>query len=417
MYFLVLPAVLIAFATLFMPSTAHAFSPPHLMDDGVFDNNATMNSAQIQAMLDGTDGRLANPASVCLKNFQTPNFHFDGTAWHYGDITTTDVNDANYSHRWISSYGPNMIPAAQAISLASQQWGINPQVVIATLEKEESLISGSACEAWRYNSAMGYGCPDSGGCNPKYVGFTRQLLWGTWQLKFSKERSIGNVAWDGDGDITYVGYMTQGTWKRCATCAANYYDGGAILDGQRIVLETGTTAALYSYTPHLGQSFPGIFEKWFGSVLTVCGANEVPLAQVQRLYNPKTFENFYTPYQCEANAIISKLGFQAAGAAFNTTASTIPGSVPVYRLYSPAVKSHLWTASGEDITFAVTKLGFQIDGLAFYAAPNVPTGVFPVYRLYNPTTYQHFWTQSQTEAAFVAQKAGYRLEGTGFFSQ
>ena len=416
-YLLALPTLLVSFAIALMPSSVSAFSPTRLMDDGVFDNNATMNSAQIQAMFAGSDGKLP-VGSACLKSYQTPNSHFDGTVWHYGDITTTDTTDTvNYPHRWIVSDGPNMIPASQAIAQASQQWGMNPQVLISTLEKEESLVSGTACDPWRYTSAMGYGCPDSGGCNPKYAGFTRQLLWGSWQLKFNKERAHGNVSWDGDGEITYVGYMIQGTYKRCATCATNYYDGGAILDAQRIVLETATTASLYTYTPHLGQSFPGIFEKWFGSVLTDCNQNEVAMPQVQRLYNPVTYENFYTAYQCEANAVISKLGFVASGSAFNTTSSTMPGAVPVYRLYSPATKTHLWTASSDDITFAVTKLGFQIDGLAFWTAPSAATGIFPVYRMYNPKTYHHLWTLSQAEVSFVTQYAGYRLEGTGFYSQ
>jgi hypothetical protein len=400
----------------FIPGAASAFTPTRLMDDVVFNNNATMNQAQIQAMLDGTDGKLTAP-STCLKTYQTSNFFFDGTAWHYGDVTTTDTADPNYPHRWIASYGPNNIPAALAIVQSAHQWGMNPQVLIATLEKEESLVSGTSCDGWRYNSAMGYGCPDSGGCNAKYVGFSRQILWGGWQLAFNEKRSVGNTEWDGDGDITYVGYMTQGTFKRCSSCTANYYDGGAIIDGQRIVLETGTTASLYTYTPHLGQSFPGIFEKWFGSVLAQCGSNEVPAAQVQRLYNPKTYENFYTAYQCEANALMDKAGFQAAGSAFNTTSATLPNATPVYRLYDPKGRTHLWTASGDDITFAVRTLGFQIDGLAYWMAPTGITNTFPVYRLYNPSTYHHYWTLSASDAQTIIHNAGYRMEGTAFSSQ
>ena len=415
-FLLALPAFLLALFISLAPAEASAFSPTRLMDDGVFDNSTTMNSAQIQSMFDGTDGKLAS-GSTCLKAYQTPNFRYDGTLWHYGDITTTDVNDPNYPRRWMPSFGPNMIPASQAIAQASQQWSLNPQVLIATLEKEESLISGTSCDVWRYNSALGYGCPDSGGCNPKYAGFSRQVLWGSWQLKFSKERALGNVAWDGDGDITYVGFMTQGTFRRCSTCTANYYDGGAVLDGQRLVLETATTASLYTYTPHLGQSFPGLFEKWFGSVLTVCGANEVPLPQVQRLYNPRTFENFYTAYQCEANAVISKLGFEAAGAVFNISSSALPNATPVYRLYDARHRTHLWTASGDDITFAVRTLGFQIDGLAFWMAPSTSSNIFPVTRLYNPITFHHFWTLSKNEADAVIRNAGYRAEGVGFYSQ
>ena len=246
------------------PAQAADYNNSHLMDDQIFDNVGSMNEAQITAFLAGSDGRLAG-GSTCLKSFSTPNFHFDGTNWRYGDINTTNPTDPNYSHRWDLAFGPANITAAQAIYQVSQQWGLNPQVVLATLEKEETLISGTACDAWRYNSAVGYGCPDSGGCNPKYLGFSRQILWGSWQLKFNKERSYGNTAWDGDGDISYVGYMTQGAYRRCNACSTINFDGNAVIDTQTIHLDNGTTASLYTYTPHLGQAFPGIFERWFGS--------------------------------------------------------------------------------------------------------------------------------------------------------
>ena len=225
----------------FLPASAAQaadYSSSHLMDDGVFDNVGTMSEPQIYNFLVSKGPCLANYADA------DPNYS-SSTGWSYS----------------------GSVSAAHIIFKTAQMWGLNPQVILATLQKEESLITGTSCDNWRYNAAMGYGCPDSGGCNPKYAGFTRQVLWGSWQLKFSKERSLGNTAWDGDGDISYVGYMTQGTRKRCASCSPNYYDGTAVIDGQTIFLETGATAAFYTYTPHLGQSLPGLFESWFGSVL------------------------------------------------------------------------------------------------------------------------------------------------------
>lgn len=216
-------------------SAAHAYTNSRLMDDQVFDNVGTMNESNIQSFLASK--------GPCLPNYSDVDPNWNGSSWTYG----------------------GSVSAAHIIYKSAQQWGINPQVILATLEKEESLVSGTSCDGWRYNSAMGYACPDSGGCNSHYAGFTRQVLWGSWQLKFGKERSIGNLPWDGDGDITYVGYMTQGTFKRCNACSSNYYDGYATIDGQSVHMDNGTTAALYSYTPHLGQSFPGIFESWFGS--------------------------------------------------------------------------------------------------------------------------------------------------------
>src|SRR5581483_10607175 len=150
-----------------------------------------------------------------------------------------------------NAWGPSQVSASTIIYKSAQQWGMNPQVLIATLQKEESLITGTDCAAWRYNSAMGYGCPDSGGCNAKYAGFSKQVLWGGWQLAFGRHRSEGDLAWDGDGDINYVGYMTAGTYRRCNSCSSVTYDGYATIDGQQVHMDTGTTASLYTYTPHL----------------------------------------------------------------------------------------------------------------------------------------------------------------------
>jgi len=228
---------LLLVATVFAPKSL-AYTNSRLIDDVIFDNTGSMSAADIQNFLNSFP-------NSCLKNYQAP-YPIDW--WNYG----------------------GNVSAATVIRRAADMWGINPQVIITTLEKEESLVSGGAgCDGWRYNSAMGYDCPDGGACprNPSNAGFSAQVSHGSWQLKFNKERSYGNTAWDGDDAIYYYGYMTQGVRKRCGTCAAIYYDGYANIDGQTIYLENGATASLSSYTPHLNQSFPVIFTNWFGSTL------------------------------------------------------------------------------------------------------------------------------------------------------
>jgi hypothetical protein len=247
-------------------SAATDYSNSDMMDDQTFTNLGAMTpgiasptsdqiASQVQAFLSGQSVKMANGTvallsggSSCLKSYQDTEPSYNGTSWSYG----SDVS------------------ASKIIGDAAVQWGINPEVIISTLEKEESLISGTSCDAWRYQSAMGYGCPDSGGCSSTYAGFTRQVLWGSWQLKFNEQRAYGLTSWDGDGDVVYTGYMTQGTFSRCentTNCPATTFNGNATLDGQTIHVANGATASLYSYTPHLNQSFPGIFEEWFGSVM------------------------------------------------------------------------------------------------------------------------------------------------------
>ncbi len=304
---------------------ASAYSQTRLMDDQVFDNVGSLNSAQVADFLAGRTGPFTKlaAASPCLSTYTSPNFFWDNVKWHYG-------SDAD----WNTAWGPAQIPASTVIAQAAAMWGLNPEVIVATLQKEESLVTGTSCDSWRYNSAMGYGCPDSGGCNPKYVGFNKQVLWGAWQLKFNKERSYGNTAWDGDDTITYTGYMTQGTRKRCGSCSSNFYDGYASLDGQSVYLENGTTASLYTYTPHLGQSFPGIFEGWFGS--TYGGYCRDSVTYPDATSNTNLLFVFSTGTQSDLQCTLYNRGWSAneslGGGLTSTPAAVSPekGSIDVF---------------------------------------------------------------------------------------
>lgn len=222
-----------------------AFNGNLIMSDAVFDNVNSMNEGDIQNFLNGFP-------SSCLKNYQAP-----------------------YPNNYFS-YGGN-VPASRVIRRVADLWGMNPQVILATLEKEESLVSGSAgCPDWRYNSAMGMGCPDGGACPaPAYAGFHQQVTKGSWQLKFNKERALGNVGWDSPIDpdddryLTYPGPMTQGWRSRVYGGPATYYDGYHNIDGQVVHLDSGATASFYWYTPHFhgNQNLVLLFERWFGSTI------------------------------------------------------------------------------------------------------------------------------------------------------
>jgi hypothetical protein len=239
---------LVSLVVVFLPKSASAYTNSRIIDDSVFDNVNTMSAASVQSFLN----QFPNS---CIKNYQAP----DPQSW--------------------TSYGGN-VSAAQAIYDSAHIWGINPQVILTTLQKEEQLIDGSqGCAAWKYWSAMGYDCPSSathsypetgGGAtcvaHESNVGFSAQINHGSWQLEFGRWRSEGdgNFSWDGDGAITYYGYMTQGCRARIQGGSVACYDGNITLsDGTSLHVENGATASLYSYTPFL-QSFGSIFNNWFG---------------------------------------------------------------------------------------------------------------------------------------------------------
>lgn len=225
---------------------AVAYSNNNMIDDGVFDDYNSMNETQIRNFI------LERPGT-CLESqgliFKEPKNYFD--------------------------YGPELVDPARVIYIAAQFYEINPQVILSTLQKEQSLLTDVDClDAGgneRLPKAMGYGCFEGPGAEcplPQYAGFSKQVMKGSWQLKFNKERAVGNISWEGDpGDqlLVYSGPFTKGYRQtNINNTPPVYYDGYWEIDGQQTYIETGGTASLYSYTPHLNQSFSDIFETYFG---------------------------------------------------------------------------------------------------------------------------------------------------------
>jgi hypothetical protein len=217
------------------------YSNSHLMDDPIFDNVNSMSEQQIR---DFINSRPTSCLATSGAIFPEPI-----TYWQYG----------------------GNVDAARVIYNAAHYNDLNPQVILATLQKEQTLITRTDCGTGGVdvrNKGMGMGCFDGQPCpTPAYAGFHQQVMKGAWALTFARQRAVGNVDWGDNGSIVYGGPWTEGNRAACSTCTAVFRDGYWNLDGQSVKMETGATAALYRYTPHLGQSFPSIFEGWFGSVV------------------------------------------------------------------------------------------------------------------------------------------------------
>jgi hypothetical protein len=275
-------------------ATDSGFQSNDIIDDSVFDNTSSMSASQINTWLN------SNFPHSCIST----NNGF------------TAPDPKGYSPSGGFTYGSN-VSAGQIISDAAQTYGLNPQVLLATLEKEQSLVSGGAgCTTLRYTAAVGYGCPD-GGAEYSYSGvdlysingaevtsvsdtcvntaaksgFSEQVIHGAWLLKFGEQRSQGNVNWDvqlanspengdswddsDDPQSCYSGPMTQGTYQVCPSGSSTYYDGYTTIDGTSVHMNDGATAALYWYTPHFSgnENFYSIFNSWFGSSTGDSNAN------------------------------------------------------------------------------------------------------------------------------------------------
>jgi hypothetical protein len=212
----------------FRPS-AKAFDPNLLISDSVFDSSMSMDVGQIDGFLNG----FPNSCISLNSGFdaRVPSGYSPSTGFTYGGFGS----------------------AGQVIATAAQVYGLNPQVLLVTLQKEQSLVAGGAgyCnngDENKYAAAVGYGCPDGGSVynwsgvslyrrygvehtttgstcvsSASKAGFSQQVIRAAWLLKFGQQRSMGNTGWavvsgnwdnSDDPASTYGGPMTQGTFRR-----------------------------------------------------------------------------------------------------------------------------------------------------------------------------------------------------------
>ena len=259
--------LVIVIAGVYVPHASAAFNQNLIMDDTVFNASGSMSAASIDSWLNN------NFPSSCIST---------NNGFYSPDPT-------GYSPSTGFTYGGN-VSAGRVIADAAQAYGLNPQVILATLQKESSVVSGTASYHCNYiNTAMGYGCPDGGSCptDPATMsGFSKQVVIATWLFKFDQQRALGNTGWNiqytnypqagdhwdnsDDPPTCYYGPMTQGNLSRGCSQPVAYYDGYTTIDNTSVHMDTGATASLYRYTPHFhgNQLFYDNFTAWFGGTIS-----------------------------------------------------------------------------------------------------------------------------------------------------
>jgi hypothetical protein len=235
------------------------FDPNKLIDDSVFENTRTFSSASaIQDFLESKNSVLANTSSSFIAQLKEPS---DKALKEKLEDPNPDLS--------------NKRTAAELIYDASKSSGLNAQVILVILNKEQSLITGRqgvSSDALQrpLDFAMGFGCPDSQPCGEIYRGFYFQLFGGVdsennrylgaaKSLMKSFETPGGrgpffNGATSKVGDAITLGNTTGD------------YEG--VMPQQSVVLKNAATAALYRYTPHVfngNYNFWRFFTSWFGS--------------------------------------------------------------------------------------------------------------------------------------------------------
>ncbi|MBI4032702.1 hypothetical protein HY374_03285 [Candidatus Berkelbacteria bacterium] len=195
------------------PTQAADFNASNLISDGEFTDTNSMSAAEVQRFLEDQGSFLAD--------------------YSQNGRTAAQII-------WDAAHGKNEASGTiNGIAITESTGTVSPKVILVTLQKEQSLISRTSQNDDALRAAMGYACPDSGGCNSAYAGFTKQVENGAWQLRYNYERAQGTGFSDYQVGQSFCTSDHNGT--NCGT-----YDNRS-------------TAALYRYTPHV---YNGNYNFW-----------------------------------------------------------------------------------------------------------------------------------------------------------
>src|SRR5450631_551819 len=193
-----------------------AFEAGNIISDALFYDSGTMSAAGVQSFLTQKGSACAATAGrTCLKNFRQP--------------TVTRPADAYCTRVYTGSSNET---AAQIIAKVASSCGINPQVLLVMLQKEQGLVTAAAGGSVAgYKSAMGFGCPDTAACNAKYNGFFNQVYSAAHQFRYYAKNPLGYAH--------RAGMVNNVRYNPNAGCGTS-----------PVFIQNQATVNLYNYTPY-----------------------------------------------------------------------------------------------------------------------------------------------------------------------
>lgn len=137
-------------------------------------------------------------------------------------------------------------------------------------------------------------------------------------------------------------------------------------------------------------------------------AKDSGAVRMQRLYNPKSGEHFYTANTNERDHLVN-LGWSYEGVGWVAPSKS---RIPVYRLYNPNAGDHHYTMNAAERDMLV-KVGWNYEGVGWYSSE---AQTVSLYRQYNPNakTGTHNYTTSGGERNYLVN-VGWRDEGIGWY--
>lgn len=248
-----------------------AFNPSKIIEDKIFVDTKTFGGpAGVQKFLESKGSILANTSPEFLVKLKEPTI----------TILKEGLEDPQ----------PNLgrlRTGAELIWDAAQSSGLNPQVILVTLNKEQSLITGhqnSSPEKLQkaLDRAMGFDCPDATGCGNLFPGFYYQIFGnfdaqGNRYLGAAKSLAKSFSYPEGRGPAYNGRAAKVGDVITLPNTLGAYTN---IAGEQTVMIGNKATAALYRYTPHVfngNYNFWKFFTAWFrypnGTLLKLANEN------------------------------------------------------------------------------------------------------------------------------------------------
>lgn len=230
-------------------ANAALFNPGLIMSDQVFYNKAAMTAAQAQSFIAARGASCVNNGSVpCLKNLKV-NSPAEASNSQCGAISARSG-----------------INAGTVFALVGEACGVNPEVLITLVEKEQGLVSASSPQTRMYDEAAGFACPDTAPCSETFSGFFNQIYSAAKQFEIYRQFPT---------DFNYrAGQVNNIQYNPNAACGT-----------EAVFIQNQATAGLYDYTPYVpnkaalanlngvgdscssygNRNFWRIFSDWFGN--------------------------------------------------------------------------------------------------------------------------------------------------------
>jgi len=234
-----------------------AFNPSKLIDDKIFSDTQTFGGPEgIQKFLEAKNSVLANTSPEFIIKLKEPSI----------TLLKQGLDDPQPALGRLRT-------AAELIWDAARQSGLNPQVILVTLNKEQGLITAANNFApdrlqKALDRAMGFDCPDATGCGNLFPGFYHQIF-GNYDsdnnryLGAAKSLMRSFNAPNGRGPSVNGAPAQVGQSISIDNTQGEPYNAPA---SQMVTMENKATAALYRFTPHVfngNYNFWRYFNSWF----------------------------------------------------------------------------------------------------------------------------------------------------------